>query len=93
MLRTCGVVSSDAPIFAACRQGDVAEMRRLFDNKLASPFDRDIDGDSLWQVSSSGTQVSNESINSSLDRRYVFESGQPTNAVPILRHVWLGLRV
>ena len=93
MLRTYGVVSWDAPIFVACRQGDVTEMKRLFDNKLASPFDRDIDGDSLWQVSSSGTQVSNESINSSLDRRYVFESGQPTNAVPILRHVWLGLRV
>ena len=93
MLRTYGVVPWDAPIFVACRQDNATEMQRLFDNRLASPFDRSISDESLWQVSFNGTQVSNESIYTSIGRRYVLSSGEPTVTVAILRHVWLGLRV
>jgi hypothetical protein len=50
-LRTYGVVPRDAPIFQACRRGDVLGMQRLFDSRLASPFDRNENGMSLWRVS------------------------------------------
>lgn len=59
MLRTYGVVPWHAPVLKACREGDVVTMQRLFDNRLASPFDRSAQeiGDlSLWQVSSGRTQ-------------------------------------
>ena len=49
LLRTYGVVPYDAPVLEACKKGDVIEMQRLFDNRLASPFDRSPDGD-LWKV-------------------------------------------
>jgi hypothetical protein len=51
MLRTYGVVPWDALILEACRSGDTVTIQWLFDNKLASPFDRDVDGRTLWQVS------------------------------------------
>jgi hypothetical protein len=50
LLRTYGIVPHNAPVFKACREGDVIEMQRLFDNKLASPFDRSPNWD-LWRVS------------------------------------------
>jgi hypothetical protein len=50
-VRTYGVVPVRAPIFEACRSGDVVGMQRLFDSGLASPFDRDEYGWSLWLVS------------------------------------------
>jgi hypothetical protein len=39
-VRIYGIVPLDAPIFEACRKGDVVDMRRLFDSGLASPFDK-----------------------------------------------------
>jgi hypothetical protein len=57
MLRTYGVVPWDAPVMEACRKGDAFELQRLFDNRLASPFDRSLDDLSLWQVSLIGLQA------------------------------------
>lgn len=51
MLRTYGIVPIDAPVFEACEKGDVVGMQRLFDKGLASPFDRNEWGESLWDVS------------------------------------------
>jgi hypothetical protein len=51
LLRTYGVVSWNAPVFEACMEGDVVEMQRLFDDRLASPFDRS-PGWSLWEMGS-----------------------------------------
>jgi hypothetical protein len=49
-MRTYGIVPYDDPVFEACRSGDVAGMQRLFDSGLASPFDEDEYGWSLWRV-------------------------------------------
>jgi hypothetical protein len=57
-LRTYGIVHADAPVFLACRKGDVSEMQRLFDDRLASPFDKSEDNFSLWQVGSDNTKTS-----------------------------------
>jgi hypothetical protein len=53
LVRTYGIVPYDAPVFKACRNGDIVGMQRLFDSGLASPFDqRDCKGSriSLWLV-------------------------------------------
>jgi hypothetical protein len=50
-MRTYGIVPGDAPVFEACRSGDVVGMQRLFDSRLASPFDKDEHGRNLWTVS------------------------------------------
>jgi hypothetical protein len=50
-MRTYGIVSIYAPVFEACRTGDITCMQRLFDERRASPFDRTEDGFSLWEVS------------------------------------------
>jgi hypothetical protein len=50
-IRTYGITASDGPILTACRDGNVYEMQRLFDNRVASPFDQDEHGLSLWDVS------------------------------------------
>jgi hypothetical protein len=39
-MRTYGILPHDAPVFEACRKGDVVGMRRLFDSGLASPYDK-----------------------------------------------------
>jgi hypothetical protein len=51
-MRTYGVVAADAPIIAACRSGDSLVMQRLFDTRVASPFDQSEHGVSMWAVSS-----------------------------------------
>jgi hypothetical protein len=51
-LRTYGIVPWGSPILEACRKGNVAEMQRLFDNRLASPFDKSADNMGLWEVGS-----------------------------------------
>lgn len=48
--RSYGIVPSDAPIFEACKVGDDSEIQRLLDSGLASPFDEDQWGCSLWDV-------------------------------------------
>jgi hypothetical protein len=50
-MRTYGIVPSNAPVFEACESGDIVGMQRLFDSGLASPFDHDERGMSLWEVS------------------------------------------
>jgi hypothetical protein len=50
-IRTYGVVAYDAPIFMACELGDSLAMQRLFDTRMASPFDQKEHGESLWDVS------------------------------------------
>jgi hypothetical protein len=50
-MRIYGIVPYEAPVFEACRRGDVVGMQRLFDSGLASPFDRNNYGESLWEVS------------------------------------------
>lgn len=50
-LRTYGIVSSDSEVFKACDDGDLVGMRKLFDAGLASPFDHDGQGLSLFFVS------------------------------------------
>jgi hypothetical protein len=49
-LRTYGVVSFHAPIFKSCREGNAVEMQRLFESRLASPFDENEYGHNLWEV-------------------------------------------
>lgn len=49
--RTYGIVPENSPIFEACRAGDITEMQRLFDCRLASPYDEDQYGNTLWLVS------------------------------------------
>lgn len=49
--RTYGIVSRDARIFQACADGDTVEMQRLFEDRLASPYDKDEYGRDLWLVS------------------------------------------
>jgi hypothetical protein len=49
-MRTYGIVPRNSPVFEACDRGDVECMQRLFDSGLASPFDKDGDGFSLWKV-------------------------------------------
>ncbi|GAB7329277.1 hypothetical protein MBLNU13_g01083t1 [Cladosporium sp. NU13] len=49
LLRTYGIVPWGAPIFEACINGDVVEMQRLFDNRLASPFDKSQMDFNLWE--------------------------------------------
>jgi hypothetical protein len=44
------IVPPDSPVFVACRRGDIAEMRRLFQSREASPYDRDALGASLMDV-------------------------------------------
>jgi hypothetical protein len=50
-MRTYGIVPRNAPVFEACERGDFVGMQRLFDSGLASPFDRNEWGTSLWKVS------------------------------------------
>jgi hypothetical protein len=50
-VRTYGIMACDGPILTACHDGNVSEMQRLFDNRVASPFDQDEHGLSLWDVS------------------------------------------
>lgn len=82
MLRTYGVVPWDAPVFVACGLGDAAEMQRLFDNRLASPFDRDADGCDLWQVSSGSTQVPDGLVDIATDGCYMFAGGIASGFCP-----------
>jgi hypothetical protein len=56
LLRTYGIVRADAPVLIACMNGDVVEMQRLFDNRLASPYDR-CPGYGLWEVSFNHTKL------------------------------------
>ena len=56
LLRTYGIIPNDAPVLQACKKGDVVEMQRLFDNRLASPFDRSPNWD-LWAVSLDYTEL------------------------------------
>jgi hypothetical protein len=51
-MRIYGVVAADAPIFTACKRGDSLAIQRLFDTRVASPFDQSEHGVSLWEVSS-----------------------------------------
>lgn len=61
-VRTFGVVPLDAPIFEACAKGNIAEMQRMFDSGLASPYDKDEHGMSLWSVSISVTGAAQYTI-------------------------------
>ena len=54
-LRNYGVVSFHAPIFKSCREGNAVEMQRMFETRLASPFDGNEYGHNLWEVSSIAT--------------------------------------
>lgn len=49
--RIYGIMPRDALIFQACADGDIVEMQRLFEDRLASPYDRDEYGQDLWLVS------------------------------------------
>ncbi|KAM0707437.1 hypothetical protein Q7P35_004082 [Cladosporium inversicolor] len=49
-LRNYGVVPFHAPIFKSCREGNPFEMQRLFEDRLASPFDENEYGHDLWEV-------------------------------------------
>jgi hypothetical protein len=51
-MRIYGVVAANAPIFTACKGGDSLAIQRLFDTRVASPFDQSEHGASLWEVSS-----------------------------------------
>lgn len=62
-LRTYGIVSSDSQVFKACEAGDLIGMRKLFDAGLASPFDCNDSGDSLWNVSSRLVRLVSKMLN------------------------------
>jgi hypothetical protein len=65
MLRTYGIVPFNAPVFEACETGDTIEMQRLFDNRLATPFDKTESGFSLWDVSCDDNRILDRSIDMS----------------------------
>jgi hypothetical protein len=44
------VLPSNAPIFLACINGDMEMVKLLFSNKLATPFDRTVTGETLLHV-------------------------------------------
>ena len=50
-LRVWNTVSTDSEIIRTVEQGNLAEMMELFDSGKASPFDRDVEGNSLLFVS------------------------------------------
>jgi hypothetical protein len=75
LLRTYGIVPSDSPIFEACEEGNTTEMQRLFDNKLASPFDRCQYGFGLWEVGSDDTTLFKRPAHITLDCRCTFKNG------------------
>lgn len=83
MLRTYGVIPTDAPIVLACIRGDTVEMQRLFDKGLASPFDRSpLDG-SLWEVGFNDAKSFNRPTDTAPDCQYILTRGQPPLLVPV----------
>lgn len=83
MLRTYGVIPMDAPILRACIRGDAVEMQRLFDKRLASPFDRSQLGDSLWEVGYTDAKSFSRPSDITPDCQYVFTRRQPPPLVPV----------
>jgi len=49
-LRTYSIVPGNAPVLICARRGDINGLLDLFAKKLASPFDRDIYGETLIHV-------------------------------------------
>ena len=48
--QTYNIVPDKAPIFKACREFDLPEVRRLFEERVASPLDQGCEGKSLIDV-------------------------------------------
>jgi hypothetical protein len=49
-LRSFNIVAEDSPIFDACYRFDITEVRKLFRSAHASPFDQDVNGRSLFDL-------------------------------------------
>ena len=64
-LQSHPVVDFNSPIIKACQAGDIATIRQLFQNKMASPYDIDEGGKGLLSVSTCNSKfaTSNYSYN------------------------------
>ncbi|RHZ62494.1 hypothetical protein CDV55_102551 [Aspergillus turcosus] len=56
-IRSYNVIPDDSAIISHCEDGNIEEIQRLFDNRLASPFDCDEEGRTLLHMAADYGQV------------------------------------